>query len=175
MKKYVLTYLGGHAHTLSGICPDRAEMTSVQDLLEFYRGHRHDRDAEGHVPATFILDTDVRLWLAARRSEHVVCARGMPVLTAGEMFIHRDGGEVRVVRVSNQSTGYCPPVDTWDILADVLKRLGIGCPEGFEPACEFRRCVACRGIQIVKDSVYECTVCGAALPVDWNLGGSGTP
>ncbi|MEV4174966.1 hypothetical protein [Nonomuraea sp. NPDC049709] len=40
-------------------------------------------------PFTFVVDLDGTLRLAARRSEHVACAGGRPVLSAGEIAFER--------------------------------------------------------------------------------------
>lgn len=65
----------------------------------------------GAEPFTYVVDMSGTLRLAPRRSEHVACAGGEPVLGAGEILFSRtaDGGWA-VESVSNQSTGYCPVV-----------------------------------------------------------------
>jgi hypothetical protein len=67
-----------------------------------------DRMPDDTVPATFVIDADGQLRLADRRSEHVACAGGGPVQSAGEMFLLVDGSDLEVVAVTNQSTGFCP-------------------------------------------------------------------
>jgi hypothetical protein len=42
-------------------------------------------------------------------------------------------------------------------------------PRGFHHECVFRRCGACRSINIVKEGVFECGVCSSSLPGEWNL------
>src|SRR6516225_1812983 len=64
--------------------------------------HEHDR------AATFVIDTKGQLCLVERRSEHVVCAGGAPVLAAGEVFSSYDSAAIQVTDISNYSTGYCP-------------------------------------------------------------------
>lgn len=51
-------------------------------------------EAEAAEPYTYIVGLDGLLRLAPRRSEHVACAGGHPVLAAGEMAFGRpsDGG-----------------------------------------------------------------------------------
>ena len=103
--------------------------------------------------------------LADRRSEHVACAGGRPVLAAGEITFDMTSG-VEVVAVSNQSTGYCPGPESWPAVAECLARAAMAAPAGFEPCCVFRRCRACEAVNIVKDDLYECAVCGAELSHD---------
>ena len=43
-------------------------------------------------------------------------------------------------------------------------------PAGFSQVCEFRRCVGCGSLTLVKGGVFECGVCGAELPGRWNFG-----
>ncbi|BDA71358.1 hypothetical protein CAL7716_055240 [Calothrix sp. PCC 7716] len=57
---------------------------------------------------TVIIDVDEQLWIADRHSEHVQCARGQRVLSAGEITFTLASSNVLVSEVSNQSTGYCP-------------------------------------------------------------------
>lgn len=63
------------------------------------------------ITATFVVDLDGFLNLADRRSEHVACARGKQVLSAGEITFACE--DLRVAEVSNQSTGYCPEPESW--------------------------------------------------------------
>jgi hypothetical protein len=47
-------------------------------------------DADGDtIPATYVVTEDGVLRIASRRSEHVACAAGQPVLAAGEIFFGR--------------------------------------------------------------------------------------
>jgi len=129
----------------------RVEIAGRRDLLAWVMARREEADGEGLIPATYVVDADGRLWLAARRSEHVACAMGGPVRAAGELFLECDKKSISVARISNQSTGYCPPVETWEIVAVKLRELEVTMPSGFDPACEFRRCPGCGNLQIVKD------------------------
>jgi hypothetical protein len=45
-------------------------------------------------------------------SEHVACAGGGFVLGAGEIAFSRGGNGWAISEVSNQSTGYCPYLDS---------------------------------------------------------------
>jgi hypothetical protein len=121
------------------------------------------------VVATFIIDEAGWLRIADRRSEHVACAGGKPVRSAGEMTFNVRRGRVSVSWVTNQSTGYCPEPDSWPAVQAALARAGIAAPDGFSQAFEFRRCPQCGSINIVKDGVFECGACSTPLPEEWNL------
>lgn len=119
--------------------------------------------------ATFVVTVDGALWLAPRRSEHVGCARGAPVLAAGELrFVVQPRGAkheaARVCEASNQSTGYCPEPDSFAALASALDAIGVARPAAWTHVFVFRRCPRCAQLALVKDAVFECVVCGAPLP-----------
>ncbi|MFE7096428.1 hypothetical protein [Streptomyces erythrochromogenes] len=120
-------------------------------------------------PFTFVVDTAGVLRLAPRRSEHVVCAGGGPVLAAGEMGFSSASGAWAVGEVSNQSTGYCPDVDSWAAVADALDTAGIGHPGGYTHEVVFRRCPACRELGIVREDDFVCVFCEGPLPSRWNV------
>lgn len=117
------------------------------------------------LPATYTITPPGELRLAARHSEHVACAGGLPVLAAGELFT--DGSEV--VEITNQSTGYCPSAESWAALTQTLQCIGVEHPRSFTRLMEFRRCESCGEIQIVKDDVLECLFCSHPLPERYNL------
>ncbi|MER7923442.1 hypothetical protein ABTY96_09960 [Streptomyces sp. NPDC096057] len=125
--------------------------------------------AELAEPFTYVVDLDGLLRLAPRRSEHVACAGGADVLGAGEMGFERTAGRWIVREVSNQSTGYCPRLDSWDAVARALDGAGVGRPAGFTHAVVFRRCVSCREINIVREGDFFCVFCGGDLPGEWNV------
>ncbi|MEU5881298.1 hypothetical protein [Spirillospora sp. NPDC047279] len=116
-------------------------------------------------PFTYVVALDGTLRLAPRRSEHVACAAGAPVLAAGEITFA--GGAV--TEVSNQSTGYCPDLTSWPDVAAALDRAGLARPGGFTYPIVFRRCPSCGEITIVKDGHYACPFCDAGLPAEWNV------
>jgi hypothetical protein len=147
--------------------PTGTPIQSAQDVLAWVR-HSHQELSGGQVTATFVVNEAGGLLVADRRTEHVACAGGGPVRSAGELTF-AVGRSVRVVNVSNQSTGYCPEPETWPVVAVALERAGLEAPAGFELVCEFRRCLACGGITLVKGGVFECGVCGAELPITYNV------
>jgi hypothetical protein len=135
----------------------RWALASAQDLV-------HD----GYVTATFVVDSAGTLLIADRRSEHVACAGGKPVRSAGEMTFNLVGASVRVIAVSNQSTGYCPEPESWPAVASALAAARLESPRGFTWSCDVRLCVGCGNRNLVKDGVFECAVCGRELPTVYN-------
>jgi hypothetical protein len=132
-------------------------IASPEDL----RGWLAGRDAdERDEPFTYVVDEDETLLVAPRRSEHVACAGGEPVLAAGEITFE---GAV-VVAVTNQSTGYRPDPSCWPAVASALDRAGLRHPDGFTDEFRFRRCEACGQLNIVKDDHFVCAICDADLP-----------
>ncbi len=142
---------------------------SQGDLRTWLTCHRPPA-ASGSIAATFVIDPERRIRLADRRSEHVACAGGGPVLSAGEMFFLIEGEATRVEEVTNLSTGYCPEPESWPVVGEALDRLGVVHPGQFTMAVVFRRCQSCDDRNVVKDSWFECQVCGAELPLGWNFG-----
>lgn len=120
-------------------------------------------------PFTFVVDADGVLLLAPRRSEHVACAGGRPVLSAGEIGFAREAGRWAVGYVSNHSTGYCPDVGSWPAMARVLDRVGLVRPSAFTHEVVFRRCPGCQEHNIVREDDFVCVFCGGDLPEVWNV------
>ncbi|WP_433324668.1 hypothetical protein [Spirillospora sp. CA-294931] len=120
-------------------------------------------------PFTFVVGLDGVLRLAPRRSEHVACAGGGPVLGAGEITLARDGAGWAVTEISNQSTGYCPDPGCWPEVAAALDRAGLARPGGFTQPFVFRRCPGCGERNLVKDADFTCALCEADLPSEWNF------
>jgi hypothetical protein len=118
--------------------------------------------------ATYIVDLESRFWLADRRSEHVACARGQAVLAAGEIAWEVASGVVEIVEGTNQSTGYCPTPESWHMVSAVLETIGVDLPPTWTRTFLFRRCL-CGQINLIKDDVFECAVCGQALSLAWNF------
>ncbi|MFE4449266.1 hypothetical protein [Streptomyces sp. NPDC056796] len=129
--------------------------------------------AELAEPFTFVIGTDGVLRLAPRRSEHVACAGGDRVLSAGEISFARESGRWTVGEVSNQSTGYCPDVTSWPAVAGALDDAEIGRPSGFTYGVVFRRCPRCQEHNIVREDDFVCVFCGGDLPEAWNVDARG--
>jgi hypothetical protein len=119
--------------------------------------------------ATFIVNLQGELLLADRHSEHVMCAGGEEVLSAGEVTLCKSRNEIFISEITNQSTGYCPEPSSWQSVLIALERIDVAHPAGFTQAYEFRYCVHCHNIQIIKDELFECVACGVVLDKYWNL------
>lgn len=167
MRERIYGYVGPAA--LRGLVrPDDGgqRMRSPTDFDEWVVARTGEELSE---PFTFVVDTAVVLRLAPRRSEHVVCAGGEAVLSAGEISFRRESGRWAVDEVSNQSTGYCPDVSSWRAVARALDLAGIGHPAGFTHEVLFRRCPSCCELSIVREGDFVCVFCDEALPREWNV------
>lgn len=143
-----------------------ATIQSLDDLTAWLASSPTERTADGNWIATFTVCENKHLRLAPRRSEHVACASGGPVLSAGEITIDV---EFAIAEISNQSTGFCPEPESWPIVESVLDRIGLNHPGHFTNAVVFRLCPKCNQRNIVKDSWYYCQLCDAKLPESWNF------
>lgn len=141
----------------------------MRSFTDFTRWIAARSAAELAEPFTFVVDLDGFLRLAPRRSEHVLCAGGGPVLSAGEMGFAVQGGRWMVDRVSNQSTGYCPDTRSWAAVTAALERTELAHPERFTDEVVFRRCAECGERSVVKDGDFACVFCGGDLPTHWNV------
>ncbi|KOU63295.1 hypothetical protein ADK57_22575 [Streptomyces sp. MMG1533] len=148
--------------------PDTAGriVRAADDLAVWLSERGQSESAE---PFTFVVALDGLLRLAPRRSEHVACAGGDDVLAAGEMGFRRGSGRWTVHEVTNQSTGYCPDLDSWHAVARALDRAGIDHPGRFTHEIVFRRCERCQERSVVREGDFVCVFCGSALPSAWNL------
>jgi DNA-directed RNA polymerase subunit RPC12/RpoP len=153
----------GPADLLAAAPPGGAghRVGSVDDLAAWLGSREADERAE---PFTFVVDLDGTLRLAPRRSEHVACAGGAPVLSAGEMAFSRDGDRWTVSEVSNHSTGYCPDPASWPAVGAALDAAGLPHPGRFTGPVVFRHCPRCGERNLVKEHDYVCALCGADLP-----------
>ena len=142
---------------------------SPRGVEEWVRLTGQRPDQHGLFAATFVVDQQGVLRVADRRSEHVACAGGGPVYSAGELFIRLTASGVEVVEASNHSTGYCPEPESWPPVATAFNRAGVRRPGRFTQQVVFRRCPACGERNVVKDDWYVCGLCGADLPADWNF------
>lgn len=146
--------------------PAGTPITTPQDLTNWLKSNRADSDNDGVIAATFVVDRDGILRLAPRRTEHVACAAGGPVLSAGELFFASDGS---VIEISNQSTGFCPEPTSWPAVADALSLLVPWAPPRFTRQFTFRRCPSCAQILVIKENWFVCDVCDADVPANWNF------
>ncbi len=123
-----------------------------------------------NIIATFIINEQKQLVISDRHSEHVVCAGGKNVLSAGEITFNFEQENISVSEISNQSTGYCPKPDSWKIIRIVLNQLKIEHPKYFTRAFEFRLCENCHTKNLIKEDIYKCAVCNSDLDLNWNFG-----
>ena len=149
--------------------PVGVRVESPEDIRRWIRQTGQKLNAAGSVVATFVIDESGGLRIADRRSEHVACAGGRPVRSAGEMTFTVRPSSVSIAWITNQSTGYCPEPDSWPAVEAALARAGFASPESFDQEFVFRRCPRCGSINVVKEGVFECGVCGTPLPEEWNV------
>jgi hypothetical protein len=147
--------------------PPGPRIESPADLDRWLESLGEQLTSADAVTATFTVDPDGFLRLVSRHAEHVACAGGGPVLSAGEMTFEPDGDAWHVTEVSNQSTGFCPQRGSWAAVAEALDRSGIPHPGRFTTEIVFRRCPSCGQRNLVKDEWYVCAVCDGDLPVEW--------
>jgi hypothetical protein len=149
--------------------PRPADVVDVdnRDALRRWLTTRPHRDRAE--PFTYVITIDGILRLASRQCEHVACADGMDVLGAGEIQFEPGHNGWAVVMISNQSTGYCPDLDSWHAVASAFDRLGVGHPSGFTDPIVFRACTACKQTNVVRHGLLVCGMCGDELPETWNI------
>lgn len=142
-----------------------------EGILKWLSSNSADANVEGSLTVTFVIDKSGDLRIAPRRSEHVACAAGGPVLSAGEMTFSTTGD---VVDVNNHSTGFCPEPESWPACKEALNRIGIDYPDGFTKSVVFRLCPKCKERNVVKDDWFSCDLCGSDLPTNWNFQAAAT-
>tara|TARA_R110002072_G_scaffold302161_1_gene484196 strand:+ start:5026 stop:5550 length:525 start_codon:yes stop_codon:yes gene_type:complete len=145
--------------------PAGTPIRCVDDLSAWIASRSSDAEPDGSLIATFTVDVGGTLLLAPRRSEHVACAGGGPVLSAGEITFS-DGD---VSEISNQSTGFCPESESWPTVAAALDAIPVDRPADFTTRIVFRLCPTRNERNIVKDGWFVCDLCGADLPEKWNF------
>jgi hypothetical protein len=178
-KPKLYKYIGSEEIRLSVLnCVHGTVIKSIEDLRSwiettnnFPKGMIRSRKTItiNPVVATFVIDLNGELLLADRHSEHVACAGGLSVLSAGEIFISRDAECFQVSDVTNQSTGYCPEIESWKYVEAALHKIKIHHPSYFTIEFTFRRCCSCSQINIVKDNLFTCLVCNSILSDEWNF------
>jgi hypothetical protein len=148
--------------------PLGVSISSIKNLKDWIAQTSQEPNNWGLIPATFVIDSENSLRVADRYSEHVACAGGEPVLSAGEIFFIRDKDTFEVAEITNQSTGYCPEPESWSQVEKALKRIPLINPGAFTTEFIFRRCPVCRQLNIVKNDLFLCAVCNTDLPETWN-------
>ncbi|RUT07335.1 hypothetical protein DSM106972_025960 [Dulcicalothrix desertica PCC 7102] len=109
------------------------------------------------------------MWIADRHSEHVQCARGQAVLSAGKITFTLTLLSLVVSAITNQSTGYCPESESWKVVASALAEANLVYPFDFTSKFVFRKCEVCSTTNIVKYDWFYCGVCDSNLPKEWNF------
>lgn len=156
------------ADAVAKVAPGFPVLSSA-GLMQWLADDQQQADINGQVIATFIVDENGTLCIADRCSEHVACAGGRPVQSAGEMTFQVDKDQARVHAVTNQSTGYCPEPGSWPRVANAIRKAGLVAPAGFHVNFLFRKCTDCHALNVIKEGVFVCAMCDADLPADWNL------
>jgi len=145
--------------------PIGTEIRSRAAVRRWCEEHGDERDGLG-LWATYTVGEDGDLRVAPRRSEHVACSGGEPVLAAGEICFAADA---RVTEISNLSTGFCPDAECWAAVRDALDAASVLHPGAFTFEAVFRRCPVCGERNVVKEGWFVCAVCDAPLPETWNF------
>lgn len=160
----------GPLHVLKDVQdqPAGTPLHSTPCLLEWLREHHLEPDINQHITVTFVVTPDHQFLIADRHSEHVACAAGGPVLAAGEATFELSP-EVKIVDISNQSTGFCPESSCWPDVQLALEQSDIPHPGKFTRSFVFRRCTHCGQRNLVKDQWFQCAVCDHELPLQWNF------
>ncbi len=146
-----------------------AEISSQEDILKWVKHSEQVSNYDNSVIATYTVNIDKKLFIADRHSEHVLCAGGENVLSAGEITFHVDKDIVEVLEVTNQSTGYCPEPESWPYVKEAIENIGLESPERFSTEFIFRKCNRCKLLNIVKDYYFVCVGCGDNLDNTWNV------
>ncbi len=168
--KRIYRYVGSNkiAQAVAGIPPGFL-IHHHSDIVTWFNTTNQKIGRGGLITATFIITLEGKLCIADRHSEHVACAAGKPVLSAGELALELVNQNLTVSGVSNHSTGYCPQIESWVAVASALQEAGLNVPNGFDPAFQFRRCPKCNAINIIKENILECAICEAELSEFWNF------
>lgn len=135
-------------------------ISSQNDIKTWIIETQQKADSNNEITATFIIDIDENLRINDRRSEHVVCANGGTVLSAGEItFEIKKNKIISISQITNLSTGYCPPVTSWNCVEKVLHKIDIEFPKFFTTEFVFRKCKKCENINVIKDDFFICINC----------------
>ena len=169
MKK-IYKYLGKPENKIkSQIASNREIVRKPEDVLIWLKKNKYKISESKTITATFIINKDEEMWIADRNSEHILCAKGRDVLSAGEITFCLIRNKVIVSDITNQSTGYCPEPDSWSYVSKTLDDIGLEHPDFFTEVFQFRFCYHCSSINIVKDNWFFCAVCNASLSAQWNF------
>ena len=162
-------YIGSPENlALIGYQQRRIKVTSL-DAVRAWIAETGQELEHNILTVTFIVDATGKLWISDRRSEHVVCAAGGPVCSAGELAFEILDKFISLSSVTNLSTGFCPEPNSWPTVAKELVRIGLQVPNGFGPGFDFRRCAVCGTTNTVKEGWFFCAQCDSELDQEWNF------
>ncbi len=156
MKKYKFV---GNSELLQFIDPKLMghHIKSTKDIENWIKINHQKFDFNVEITATFVIDLDFNLLINDRHSEHIVCANGKEVFSAGEItFKLLKNKTIIISKITNQSTGYCPSSASWDAVKISLEKTDILFPEFFTTFFEFRICEKCHWINVIKDEYFVC-------------------
>ncbi len=140
-------------------------ISSIADTYNWITKTNQKKDNNSEIIATFVIDTEAKLRINDRHSEHIVCANGEMVLSAGEItFEMYKNNVVQISQITNQSTGYCPSVGSWYAVKLTLDKTNIKFPEYFTTEFHFRICNKCNQINVIKENYFVCLNCENELP-----------
>jgi hypothetical protein len=134
------------------------------DIRDWITATNQIPDVNDEITATFVIDLNENLRINDRRSEHVVCANGKNVLSAGEITFEIDKNKIRISQITNQSTGYCPSPKSWNNVENALRKTKVEFPDFWTTEFIFRICSKCNNINVIKDNFFVCMVCETHLP-----------
>lgn len=146
--------------------PPGVQIQTRSDLIDWIEENDGEREFDGSLVVTYVISVEFVLLIAPRRSEHIACSGGHPVLAAGELVVSDDG---EICCASNQSTGFCPDPECWSAVARTLDGIPLEHPGDFTVKVTFRLCPGCNQRNIVKDNWYYCELCDHELPPHWNF------
>ena len=133
---------------------------SSEEILNWIISNNEKSKNIDLIICTFIINLLGELVIADRHSEHVHCANGENVKSAGEIGFYITQDKIQIEFVTNQSTGYCPASESWQEVENSLRKIDdLNIPEGFDPEFVFSYCPNCQTRQIVKEEFYFCPNC----------------
>ncbi len=135
---------------------------SMSDVELWISKNHQQADFNHEITATFVIDLNFNLLVNDRHSEHVVCANGQNILSAGEITFEilakykNKKSKIIISKITNLSTGYCPSPTSWIAIQKTLEKIDIPFPTFFTTAFQFRICNKCGWINVIKDNFFVC-------------------
>ena len=141
------------------------EISQKEDIEKWIKETNQKISKDQLIVATFVINKSGKLLISDRHSEHVQCANGENVLSAGEIGFEIENNKLqRVSFISNQSTGYCPSPKSWDKVEECLRKINdLEFPDYFNPKFIFSYCPNCKTLKIIKEDFYLCYRCDGEL------------